>query len=192
MAKAKLTDQKYEKILAHVLSPEESPLPVELQAQFDRLVQASRLLDRHPDTAQIVAKLQAKFNIGRNTAYQDIRFARELFVYQNDVHFDFLKAWQIKDILELIRECKQKNNLKEWRNAHETLTRALGERPEMPEDPRRLGKNNIYIQLNVNGKTYNLSPETLSIIGKKGIHELSEAVYATEITENDAEKIMNS
>ena len=32
----KLEDQKYEAIMAHILNPEDSPLPAELQIQLDQ------------------------------------------------------------------------------------------------------------------------------------------------------------
>lgn len=191
MANQKLTDQKYESIMAHVLDPGHSPLPVELQEQYNRVLQAARLLDRHPDTSQIVAKLQAKYNIGRNTAYLDIRYARQLFVMNNPADFDFWKAWQIKDILELIRECKLKGNLKEWNKAHLVLKTVLGEKPEAEEDPRRIEKNNIFIQLNNNGTTVNLSPGLLAKLTKQEIRELTEAVY-TDISEDEANNLINS
>ena len=49
----KLEDQKYEEIMAHILNPEKSPLSPALQIQLDRVLQASRLLDRHPDRSHI-------------------------------------------------------------------------------------------------------------------------------------------
>lgn len=189
--KLSLIDQKYETIMAHVLDPEHSPLPLHLQGQYDRVLQAARLIDRHPEASQIVAKLQAKYNIGRNTAYQDIRMARELFKMNHEFDFDFWQAWQIKDLLELIRECKLQGKHKEWRNAHETLKKVFGEKPVSEEDPRRLEKNNIYIQLNNNGTVVNIDQNVLSKLSKTDLMQLTEAVYQP-ITDVDAQEIMNS
>jgi hypothetical protein len=186
-----LSEQKYDIILAHVLDPVNSPLPGNLQVQFDRVLQAARLLDRHPEQSQIVAKLQAKYNIGRNTAYQDIRLARELFKMNHEFDYDFWQAWQIKDLLELIRECKLQGKHKEWVNAHKTLKLVLGEKPVAEEDPRRLEKNNIYLQLNNNGTIINISHETINKLNQKEIKELTAAVYQP-INITEAEDIMNS
>ncbi len=187
----KLEDQRYESIMAHVLNPQSSPLPVELQPQLDRVLTAARLMDRHPDPSQIVAKMQAKYRIGRNTAYQDIRIARELFKQDHEFDFDFWKAWQIKDLLELIKECKLQGKHKEWANAHKILKLVIGEKPIQEEDPKRLEKNNIFIQLNNNQTVVNIPLDILNKLNKKELKELSEAVYQP-IDEADAEEIMNS
>lgn len=191
MAKLKLEDQRYEAIMAHILNPEQSPLAPDLQIQLDRVLQAARLLDRHPNPSQIVAKIQAKYNIGRNTAYQDIRMARELFKMNNEFDYDFWKAWQIKDLLELIRECRSKGKHKEWVNAHKVLKAVIGESPIQEEDPRRLEKNNIFIQLNNNETVVNIPLDVINKLSKQQLHELSEVVYQP-IDEGEAEDIMNS
>lgn len=184
----KLEDQKYEAIMAHILKPEEYPLSPQLQIQLDRVIQAARLLDRHPDKSQIVAKLQAKYNIGRNTAYQDIRMAMELFKMNNEFDYDFWQAWQIKDILDLIRECKLAGKHKEWANAHKVLKLVIGDKPVQEEDPRRAEKTNVFIQLNNN---MNIPIEVMSKLSKSDLKLLSEAAYQ-EISEDDADNIINS
>lgn len=191
MAKLRLEDQRYEAIMAHILNPDASPLAPDLQVQLDRVLQAARLLDRHPDPSQIVAKMQAKYNVGRNTAYQDIRMARELFKMNNEFDYDFWKAWQIKDLLELIRECKIKGKHKEWVNAHKVLKAVIGESPIQEEDPRRLEKNNIFIQLNNNQTVVNIPLDVINKLSKQQLQELSEVVYQP-VDESEAEDIMNS
>ena len=187
----KLEDQRYEAIMAHILHPEDSPLPVELRPQLDRVLTAARLMDRHPESSQIVSKLQAKYMIGRNTAYQDIRIARELFKQDHEFDFDFWKAWQIKDLLELIHECKLQGKHKEWANAHKILKLVIGEKPIQEEDPRRLEKNNIFIQLNNNKSVFNIPIDVVSKLSKHEMQQLSEAVYQA-IDESEASDIMNS
>lgn len=191
MATLKLEDQRYEAIMAHILNPGQSPLAPDLQVQLDRVLQAARLLDRHPNPSQIVAKIQAKYNVGRNTAYQDIRMARELFKMNNEFDYDFWKAWQIKDLLELIRECRNKGKHKEWVNAHKVLKAVIGESPIHEEDPRRLEKNNIFIQLNNNETVVNIPLDVINKLSKQQLHELSEVVYQP-IDDSEAEDIMNS
>ena len=190
MAK-KLENQKYELILAHILNPQESPLPAEQHEQLERVMTAARLLDRHPEQAHIVSKLQAKFRIGRNTAYADIRFARELFVMNNPMDWDFWHAWQIQDLCELIRECKMQGRYKEWQKAHETLHKIIGERPVQEEDPRRMEKNNIFIQLNDNSKTINLPIDVVSKLSKQDLKTISDATFQ-DISEEDAADLMES
>lgn len=183
----KLEEQRYETIMAHVLHPETTPLPPDMAEQLDRVLTAARLLDRHPDRSQVAAKLQAKYRVGRNTAYRDIRMAAELFKAGHEFDFDFWQAWQIKDLLELIRECKLRGKLKEWANAHKVLKAVIGDRPIQEEDPRRAEKTNVYIQLN----KYNVPIEVISKLGKKDLQSLAEAAYR-EIDEGEAKEIMDS
>lgn len=58
----------------------------------------------------------------------------------------------IKDQIQLIRDCKLRGDLKNWNNAKKVLHQMIGERPASVEDPRRMEKNVINIQINNMGK----------------------------------------
>ena len=61
---------------------------------------------------------------------------------------DFWRAWEIKDQIELIRQCREKGDYKNWNAAKKHLHEIIGERPEAAEDPRRMEKNVFLIQVN--------------------------------------------
>lgn len=76
--KKNLAEQKHELILAHILDPDNSPLPAAHQEKFNRVISASKMLDElHP--LNVIPRLLAKYNITRTTARRDIQLAQELF-----------------------------------------------------------------------------------------------------------------
>ena len=136
-----LAEQRYELIQQHIIDPEKSPLPAELKEQFNRVLQVARLLDDYPNDTHIINIMLAKYRISTTQIRKDIALAREMFKTNHTFDWDFWHAWQIKDQLELLRECRLKGDLKQWNNAKKTLAMLIGEKPEAIEDPRRMEKN---------------------------------------------------
>jgi hypothetical protein len=65
--KLPVTQQRYEVILAHILDPDNSPLPEEYREKFNRIKSAAILLDDyHP--ANVIPRLVSKYDITKNTA----------------------------------------------------------------------------------------------------------------------------
>jgi len=184
--KKSLAEQNHEVILSHILDPENSTLPVELQEKFSRVISASRLLDDfHPSS--VIPRLQAKYNITRNCAREDIRLAQELFKSQHTFDFDFWQQWQIKDLVDTIHRCKQNGKEKERIQAHKALREVIGEKEVGSEDPRRMEKNVFNIQLNNNGTIVNIPMDKLKGLDKDEIRTIVEVL--TTPTTNDAEII---
>ena len=157
-----LAEQRYELIQAHIIDPENSPLPDELREQFNRVLQVARLLDDYPNDSHIINIMLAKYRISTTQVRKDLRLARELFKTNHTFDWDFWHAWQIKDQLELIRECKIKGDLKNWNNAKKTLAVLIGEKPAALDDPKRMEKNVFYIQVNNGtGEKMNISLDSL-------------------------------
>ena len=112
-----LAEQRHELIQQHIIDPENSPLPAELKEQFNRVLQVARLLDDYPNESHIINIMLAKYRMTTTQIRKDIALARELFKTNHTFDWDFWHSWQIKDQLELIRECKLKGDLKQWNNA---------------------------------------------------------------------------
>lgn len=177
-AKKTLSEQRYEVILSHILDPEDSPLPQAQQEQFNRVVQASKLLDSyHP--INVVARLLAKYNITRKTAREDVALAQELFKSRFTFDWDFWQTWQIKDLVETIKHCKENGKQKERIAAHKVLKEIIGEKQVGEEDPKRMEKNVFYVQLNNNGTIVNIPLEQLKNLSAEEIRTITEAVTAT-------------
>lgn len=187
-----LAEQRYDIIQQHIIDPESSPLPAELQEQFNRVLQVARLLDDYPNDSHIINIMLVKYRISTTQVRKDIALARELFKTNHSFDWDFWHAWQIKDQLELIRECKLRGDLKQWNNAKKTLAVLIGEKPEALEDPRRMEKNVFYIQVNNgSGEKVNINLDTLRGLPQKDRKEIIDTLYQP-MDDNQVEELMNS
>ena len=186
-----LEEVNHELIQAHIIDPENSPLPENLQFQFNRVLQVARLLDDYPNETHIINIMLNKYRITRTQVRKDLALAKELFKTQHTFEWDFWFAWQIKDQMELIREAKLRGNLKEWNNAKKTLMLMIGEKPIVNDDPRRMEKNVFYIQVNNNGETLNVNLDAIKKLPEEDVKKVIEALYEP-IDDTQAEEIINS
>ncbi len=186
-----LEEQNYELIQAHIIDPEGSELPAELQRQFARVLQVARLLDDYPNESHIINVMLAKYRVTRTQIRKDLTLAKELFKTQHTFDWDFWFAWQIKDQMELIRQSKLKGDLKNWNNAKKTLMAMIGEKPAAIDDPRRMENNTFYIQINNNGNPINVNLDAIRKLPEEDLKQLVDSMYEP-IDEMNAEELMNS
>ena len=97
----------------------------------------------------------------------------------------------IKDQIQLIRDCKLRGDLKNWNNAKKVLHQMIGEKPASVEDPRRMEKNVINIQINNMGKMVNIPLDAIRNLSQEEQKVLVDSMY-TPIDDVQAEEIMNS
>lgn len=189
--KKELAQQNHTTILTHILDPENSPLPVELQEQFNRIKSAALMLDNfHPMSC--VQRMMAKYNISRTTARRDIDMAQSLFKSNHTFDFDFWQQWQIKDLVDSIRKCKIRGDEKNRIAAHKALKLIIGEKVATDEDPRRMEKNVFYIQLNNNGTILNMDLNAIKGLSKDEVKTVVEALSAPEKTDEEVVDILNT
>lgn len=189
--KKELAQQNHTTILAHILDPENSPLPMELQEQFNRIKSAALMLDNfHPMSC--VQRMMAKYNISRTTARRDIDMAQSLFKSNHTFDFDFWQQWQIKDLVDSIRKCKIRGDEKNRIAAHKALKLIIGEKVATDEDPRRMEKNVFYIQLNNNGTILNMDLNAIKGLSKDEVKTVVEALSAPEKTDDEVVDILNT
>jgi hypothetical protein len=187
-----LAEQRYELIQQHIIDPENSPLPEELQEQFNRVLQVARLLDDYPNDSQVLNIMRAKYRVSLTQLRKDLQLARELFKTNHTFDWDFWHAWQIKDQLELIRECKLRGDLKQWNNAKKVLATLIGEKPEAIDDPRRMEKNVFVIQVSAgNGDKININLDSMRSLTASQRKEIIDTMYQT-VDDVQVEEIMNS
>jgi hypothetical protein len=191
-----LEDTKYEMIKAHVLDPDNSPLPQEQKDLLDRVVSASKILDKNPIQKQAVAVHQLKYpNISRSQAYEDLRLAIRLFNTLHTFDYDFWQTWLLNDIVRNIEACRNAKSDKDRRiiaMEHANLMRVIGERPEETVDPKRNEKHQFNLLIQIDNRQIKLDVNSLKDPAVL-LREFSKAIYGgKEITEADAEEIMNS
>lgn len=191
ITKKELAQQNHTTILAHILDPENSPLPAELQEQFNRVKSAAVMLDSHHPMS-CIPRLIAKYNISRTTARRDIEMAQTLFKSNHTFDFDFWQQWQIKDLVDTIRKCKLKGDEKNRIAAHKALKLIIGEKVAVDEDPRRMEKNVFYIQLNNNGTILNMDLNALKGLTRDEIKTVVEELNSGEKTDEQVLEILNT
>lgn len=192
-----LADQPAELIKAHILDPENSPLPVQYQELLTRTVSMYKTLDKHPVARNAIKYHRTIFpEISLSMAYRDLQLARQLFNNYQDFDFDFWLNWTMSDITKNIIKCRESglsSDRKIIAMEHANLTRILGKRPDTPVDPLRNMKHEFYIMVNLDGKSAKLDMNTINKLPLNTIQELNRILFAgNEIDEQGAAEIMNS
>lgn len=197
MPRKSLTDQKYELIKAHIIDPENSPLPEEHRELMDRVISMSKVLDKNPTIKHAVALHLSKYpHISQTTAYRDARLARKIYNSLHEFDFDFWQSWIINDIIDNIKRCRDGNTVNDRRvisMEHANLLKAIGERPEEMADPHRNEKHQFYIMVNVNNQNIKIDINNLHKLPEGTLRELNRALIGGhEIDEQGAVEIMES
>ena len=192
-----LEEVRYELIKAHFLHPEDSPLPSNYQEELNRIVSATKLLDRYPNKRDAVAMHLVKYpEISHATAYRDIDRSIDLFKTFHTFDFDFWQSWLINDILKNINNCYLTHNEKDRRiiaMEHANLAKLMGKKPEEMADPKRNEKHEFYIMLQGNSGFVKMDPEKLKDLPVATIHDIQKAMYSgPAITDTEAEEILKS
>ena len=117
-----IDEERFETIRNHLLDPQMYPLQTkEEEQQLRRVQQAALLMQDYPNEAHVVTLMLQCHRVSRTQIRRDIALAKELFKTDFEFDWDFWRAWQIKDQLELIREAKLKGDLREWNNAKKLI-----------------------------------------------------------------------
>ncbi|MBV5313648.1 MAG: hypothetical protein JZU47_10155 [Prolixibacteraceae bacterium] len=197
MSRIALEDTRHELIKAHIIDPEHSPLPEELQELLNRIVSVSKVLDKNPVMRNAVAIHQVKYpEISKSTAYSDVRMAIRLFNTIHSFDFDFYQTWLINDIVVNIQKCRATGSEKDRRiiaMEHANLLKAIGEKPENLPDPLRNEKHQFYVLIQNNNQQIKVELNNLKDLPTAALQELNRLIYGgNEITEGDAEQLMKT
>ena len=197
MSRTALEETKYEEIKAHVLDPDNSPLSPEKQRILERVISASKVLDKNPVQKHAVAIHQQKYpDISRSQAYEDLRLAVRLFNTLHTFDYDFWRNWLISDIVENIKTCRNSRTDKDRMTItkeHANLIKLIGEKPEELSDPKRNEKHEFYILIQNDNRQTKVNINNLKDLPEDALRELNRAIYGgNEITDVEAEEIMNT
>lgn len=197
MSRKALEDTSYELIKAHILNPDSSPLTEEHQELLDRVISVAKILDKNPIQKQAIAIHTAKNpDISKNQAWKDIQMAIRLFNSIHTFDFDFWQTWLINDIVRNIERCRNNGTPQAYRviaMEHANLIKALGERPEELEDPRRTEKHAFYVLVQNNNTTVKIDMNNLEKLPVGTLQELNKALFGgKEITDTEAEEIFKT
>jgi hypothetical protein len=197
MSDISLEDRPADIIKAHILDPENSPLPERYQQMLNRSVSLCKILDKNPIAKNAVKLHRILYpDIAQSTAYSDLALAQKLFNNYEDFNYDFWLTWTLQDITSNIETCR-KSGLSSDRKIiameHANLGRILGKRPDEPIDPLRNEKHSFYIMVNIKNKQVKLDLSTLHKLPVNTVQDLTRALIEDdEIDDQGAAEIMNS
>jgi len=197
MSRTALEETNYELIKAHMIDPDNSPLPEEKKEMLDRVISASKVLDKNPVQKHAVGLHQQKYpHISRAQAYEDLRMAVRLFNTLHTFDYDLWRTWLLNDIVENIRKCRNGESDKDRRviaMEHANLIKIIGEKPTDLPDNERNEKHQFYILIQNDNRQFKLNINNLKDLPEAALRELNRAIYGgNEITEADAEEIMST
>ena len=181
-----LADLSADQIIASILDPEGSPLPVEYEQEKRRVIQAARLWDTYPNERRVAAMLQAKYDVTLRTALRDVDLARQVFKTQHNFDYDAMSTWMVKDQIDLIQKCKLREDLKEWNKAKKVLQDMVEKmHPVHEEDPQRMQANLFVINVTAHGQQFQLPLEKVRALDpdslKTLVDSLSQPIEDAEI-----------
>lgn len=197
MTRKALTDEKSELIKAHLLDPENSPLPEYMQRELDRVISMAKVLDKNPNIRNAVALHRSKYSeLSETTAYRDARLAMKIYNSLHEFDYDFWMMWIINDITRNIERCRNADSHQDRRviaMEHANLLKAIGERPEEMADPKRNEKHQFYILVQINNQEVKLNLEQLQKLPENTLRELNKALFGgKDIDEQGAAEILNT
>ena len=197
MTRKALTNEKHELIKAHILDPENSPLPDYMQRELDRVISMAKVLDKNPNIKNAVALHRSKYSeLSETTAYRDARLAMKIYNSLHEFDYDFYLLWLLNAITRNIEKCRNSDSHRDRRviaMEHANLIKAIGKRPEELPDPTRNEKHQFYFVININNEAVQVDLNSLKKLPAETLNELNKALFGgSEISDVEAEEIMNS
>lgn len=194
--KTSLEDIDYQLIKAHILTPEQSPLTADQQFQLNRVMSVARVMDKNPVMKHATSIHMAKYpEISRAQAYADAALARRLFNTIHKFDYDFWQTWTINDIIENIRSLRTEGSPASRRviaMEHANLLKAIGERPEIPNDPRLTDKHEFYFLIRTADRDVKIDMSMVKKLPDSTLAELNHLLFSKEITDIEAEEFINN
>ena len=191
MAGVTLSTLNADLLRAHILDPEHNPLSPQVQERFDRIVTISQYLDEYPSDTHIVKIVKLKYKMSESMIRADVKLARELFKSRFDYDWDFLRAWEIKDQLELVRKARESGDIKAWNDAKKVLHTLIGERPEGVGNGKRAESTVINISISKNGKEVVIPLDSIRDLPESELDSIFDSADG-EISIEEAEKILDT
>jgi len=197
MSKIALEEVSYELIKAHVLDPDNSPLPQDKREMFERIMSAGKILDKHPIQRQAAAVLRVKYpELHLESCLRYVKMALRLFNSYHTFNYDFWHNWVLNDIIKNIEHCRSMKSdvaAKTIAMEHANLLKAIGPKPVDLPDPLRNEKHQFNIIIQAGNSEIKLNLKHLKNFSETTLQELNAAIYSgNEITDAEAEEIMKT
>lgn len=197
MSTKALENYHSEMIKAHILSPDDSPLPLAQQLLLDRAIAMAKILSKNPVVKNAIA-LHRRLHpeISLKTAYSDYHLSLRLFHSLQTFDFDSWNTFMLNDIILSIQKLRKHNTvaaLKVIAIEHANLKKIVGDKPDDLADPMRNEQHQFYILVQNNTHQIKVDVSKLKDLPEGVLQKFNPSIWGgEEITETQAEEIMKS
>jgi hypothetical protein len=195
MPKPALRDIAHQRILEHLLAPENSLLAPQYQEILERWKKADDLLDKYPNLKDAIKLYKTKYPLlSDSQVYNDFQNAKRLFNNYKPVDKEWLRRWIVNDIFKLIESAKKwgPKGFKAWNTAHANLIKASGLDQKIIDelDPEILQQHNFYTVIYINGKPVKADFSVFQSLPEATRKQLADAIFTRPMTEDAAFELL--
>lgn len=186
---ASIVDANFELVKEYLHSGSSGILSQEQQTILDQCLEAYGLLKKYPQRNVCIRQFMITRKCAYNTAAKYVDFARSTWGNYIDVKREFLETFFVDRIMSEISDPNATDVAKSKNLA--TLQKYLQSMPEQRIDPRVMESNQVFIQVNINGKVVGLSEKVLESLPVEVRNELLGALDG-DIQEQEAINLLES
>lgn len=184
-----ITDTNFDLVKEYLHSGESVALTNEQQEILDQCLDAYGLLKKYPQRNICIRQFMITRKCAYNTAAKYVDFARATWGNYIDVKRDFLETFFVDRLMSEISDPNATDVAKSKNLA--TLQKYLEHMPEQRIDPKLMESNQVFIQVNINGKVVGLSEKLLESLPMEVRSELLGALNG-DIQEEEAINLLDS
>lgn len=184
-----ILDANFEVVKQYIHSGSSVSLTTEQQQMVDLCLEAYSLLKKYPQRNVCIRQFIITTKCAYNTAAKYVDFARNNWSAYVDVKREFLETFFLDRILTEISSPNASEAVRSKNLA--TLQKYLEHMPEQKIDPRIMESNNLFVQVNINGKVVNLSEKILEALPQEVRNDMMAALQG-DIEEAEAIELLDS
>lgn len=185
----KITEANFEVVKQYIHSGASVSLSQEQQEMVDKCLEAYGLLKKYPQRNVCIRQFMVTNKCAYNTAAKYVDFARANWASYVDVKREFLETFFLDRLLSEISDPNASESVRSKNLA--TLQKYLEHMPEQKIDPRIMESNNLFIQVNINGRVVNLSEKILEALPVDVRNDMMAALQG-DIEEAEAIELLDS
>lgn len=160
MALEKITDIDFSVLQEYINTGSSNGIDEDHQRMLDICLRCYGLLRDYPQRNVCIRKLMALMNLPYSTAARFVDFTRQTWGDYLSYKREFLQTFFLERIMYEIAKPNASENVRAKNLA--TLQKYLESMPDTTIDPHLTEANNVYIQVNLNNKTFNLPEKALA------------------------------
>ncbi len=184
-----VTDANFELVREYINTGSSKALDEDHKKTLELCIYCYGLLREFPQRNICIRKLMALKNLPYTTAARYVDFTRQTWGNYIDFKRDFLETFFLD---KLISEISSPNSTEAIRAKNlATLQKYLESMPESNIDPHLTESNNVYIQVNVGNKSFNLPEKVMNALPMEIRQQILNA-FNDEVDDDGAVALLES